>query len=323
MNRRRLIALNLMFSLAITLSLAPDTSGQSARNDGQDDVERVETNLITIPASVMDRAGRYITDLKKEDFQIFEDGVEQEIAIFAPVEQPFTILFMLDVSGSMIPHKEKLVGAANTFVDQLRPEDQLIAASFSDWVNVIFPATKISELRKGNKIKLRRDVIDSTLLYNAVDDALKRMAKVRGRKAIVLFSDGQGTGFSITAKDNLRAAEEQGALIYTVQFGAPSAEPPGYVSRKYYFKRVEEINGYMRDLALKTGGRHYQIEDISELEKTFGLVADELRRQYSLGYYPKTKLEAGQRRRIKVKVRVPNVAVQARDSYLVEPSKKQ
>ena len=255
-NRRRLVALALMFSLTVPLSLAPDASSQSARKDEQDDIVRVDTNLVTIQASVKDRVGGYITDLRKENFQIFEDGVQQEVAFFAPVEQPFTILFMLDVSGSMIPHQEDLVRAANTFVDQLRPDDQLIAASFSDWVQIIFPATRIGELRRGNKLKLRRNN-HSTLLYNAVDDALKRMKKVRGRKAIVLFSNGEGAGFSVAAKDNLHDAEEQDALIYTVQFGAHAAEPPRYVSRKHYFKRIEEIDGYMRDLARMTGGRHY------------------------------------------------------------------
>lgn len=332
MNKGQLVALTLMLSLAAPILLAqspaapatqqPTVYSQSDRKDDQDEVERVDTNLVTIPATVMDRVGRYITDLKKEDFQIFEDGVEQEVAFFAPVEQPFTILFMLDLSSSMALHKEDLVRAANTFVDQLRPDDQLIAASFSDWIHTLFPATKISVLRKGVKLKLRRGGDYGTLLYDAVDDALKRMKKIRDRKAIVLFTDGEGTGIDATAKGTLRDAEEQDALIYTVQFGTHSAEPPRYVSREYYFKRIEEINGYMRDLARKTGGRHYQVESIADLGKTFGLVADELRRQYSLGYYPKQQLEAGQRRRIKVKVRLPNLVVQARDSYLSEPAKK-
>ncbi|MDT4895799.1 MAG: Ca-activated chloride channel [Acidobacteriota bacterium] len=149
-----------------------------------------------------------------------------------------------------------------------------------------------------------------TMIYDAVDDALKRMKKVRGRKAIVLFSDGYGAGIFADAKRNIRDAEEQDALIYTVQFDT-------LLSRENNLKRVEEVNNYMRDLAQKTGGRHYQVENISDLGQTFGLVADELRRQYSLGYYPKMKLEARQRRQIKVKVRLPNLAVLARDSYTV------
>ncbi|MCM3871402.1 MAG: VWA domain-containing protein [Pyrinomonadaceae bacterium] len=279
----------------------------------------MDTNLVTIPASVVDRDGRYITNLGKEDFQIFDEGVEQQIAFFAPVDHPFTILLLIDTSGSMTPHMEDLVRAANAFVNQLRPDDQLIAASFSDsaWVTTLREVTKVRDLKKGIKLASRTGDHD-TMIYEAVDHALKRMKKVRGRKAIVLFSDGVGTGYTATAKGNLRDAEEQDALIYTVQFGTFTVEPPSYVSKEVYFKRVEEINAYMRDLAKKTGGRHYRIESVSDLSKTFGQVADELRRQYSLGYYPKTKLEPGQRRQIKVRVRLPSLVVQARGSYLVD-----
>lgn len=293
-------------ALAVLALENPAKVSQPRQGNDQDDVIRVDTSLVTVPASVMDRDGRYITDLRKQDFQIFEDEVEQEIAFFAPVEQPFTILFLFDTSGSMTPHMEDLVRAANAFVNQLRPDDQLIAASFSDsaWVNMLLEVRRVRDLQKGIKLGSRTGDHD-TMVYEAVDHALKRMKKVRGRKAIVLFSDGIGTGFTATAKGNLRDAEEQEALIYTVQFGTFPVEPPRYVSREAYFKRVEEINSYMRDLAQKTGGRHYRVENISDLGKTFGSVADELRRQYSLGYYPKKRQEANQRRQIKVKVSLP------------------
>jgi Ca-activated chloride channel family protein len=156
------------------------------------------------------------------------------------------------------------------------------------------------------------------MVYEAVDFALKRMKKIKGRKAIILFSDGIGTGVTATANGNLRDAEKQDALVYTVQFGTFPIEVPGYINKKYYFERIEEINGYMRNLARKTGGRHYQIKSISNLEETFGQVAEELRRQYGLGYYPRGQLEAGQRRKIKVKVRLSKLVVRARDSYIVE-----
>jgi VWFA-related protein len=288
----------------------------------QNEVIRVDTSLVTVPATVIDRNGRYVTNLKKEDFQIFEDGVEQEVALFEPTEQSFTALFLLDTSGSMKDFIADLARAANAFVSKLRPNDQLIAVTFSDQINTLFQATKIRDLQAGIKLKQRMREGD-TIVYDAVDHALKNMKKVRGRKAIVLFSDGVGTGIA-TAKGTLRDAEEQEALIYTVQFGTFSAKPPKNASKKYYFKRIEEINGYMRDLALRTGGRYYHIEEIADLEKTFGEVAEELGRQYSLGYYPKKTPEAGQRRQIKVKMRQPNLVVRARDSYIVEsPKNKQ
>lgn len=281
------------------------------------DVVRVESNLVTVPASIMDRDGRYITDLRKADFQIFEDGVEQEIAYFAPVEQPFTILFLLDLSGSMSDRLTDLENAVTAFLGQLRADDRLGAVAFADtsWVLVRF--TKVSELSKGIRIRHRSDQ-SSTMIYDAVDDALERIKKEQGRKAIVLFSDGFGSGVLSSARDNLRKAEELDALIYTVQFNTLDEQPSHFVNRQKYYKRVEEGNRYMRDLARKTGGEPYRIESLSDLGRTFGLVADQLRRQYSLGYYPKRQLESGQQRQIKVRVRVPHLIVRARDGFIVD-----
>jgi VWFA-related protein len=123
-----------------------------------------------------------------------------------------------------------------------------------------------------------------------------------------------------TAKDNLRDAEEQDALIYTVQFSTyPTILPPQYGGgKKQYYEGMETANLYMKHLAEKTGGRYYHIEDLSDLETTFRRIADELRRQYTLGYYPKGRLEAGQRREIKVKVDRPSLIVRARESYIVD-----
>jgi Ca-activated chloride channel family protein len=293
-------------------------SSEQQVSDG--DVVRVNSNLVTIPASVMDRDGRYITDLRKEDFQIFEDGVEQDVQFFAPVEQPFTILFLLDTSGSMRYRMEDLANAANAFIKQLRPDDQLIVASFSDTVRVLCKATMVKQIQEEG-VKFRLHAGGGTQLYDAISDAIKRMKKIKGRKAIVLFSDGLGGGIFAILKSTLRNTEEQDALIYAVQFGSLPAEPPRSMNKRDYFELLQWVNSYMRDLAQKTGGRHFHIESISDLERTFGLVADELRRQYSLGYYPKKQLAAGQRREIKVEVRLPNLAVRARDSYIVQLSK--
>jgi Ca-activated chloride channel family protein len=264
----------------------------------------------------MDRDGRYITDLRKEDFQIYEDGIEQEVAWVAPVEQPFTILFLLDTSGSMGYRLQDLAAAANAFVRQLRLNDRLISATFNDTVQVQWEATAVKEVLDSKRFRLRGG--GNTLLYDAVDYALKRMKKVEGRKAIVLFSDGYGSGVFASEKSTLRKAEEQDALIYTVQFDTAPKEPPRNVNKKYFYDAVERADRYMRDLAQKTGGRPYQVDTLSDLGQAFGLIADELRRQYSLGYYPKKPLETGQRHEIKVRVRLPNLVVRARDSYTVD-----
>lgn len=282
--------------------------------NAQDDVIRVDTNLVTIAASVMDREGRYIINLRKGDFQIFEDGVEQDISLFAPVEEPFTVLFLLDVSGSMSAYSDKLARAANIFLHLLHPDDQLIAASFDADVEVLSELSKAKDVwgRKEFLLRIAKDRAPVTMVYDAVDYALERMRKIRGRKAIVLFSDGVGSGESATAKGTLTEAEEQDSLIYTVQFNT-------YPDKGRFRGMVKTATNYMRDLAQKTGGRHYMVTEIAELESAFRLVAEELRRQYSLGYYAKNSSEAGRRRQVKVKVRRPNLVVRARDSYIARP----
>lgn len=288
-------------------------------NVAQDDVIRVDTNLVSVPVTVLDRDGRYVTNLKKENFQIFEDGIEQEIALFESVEEPFTIYFLLDVSGSMSNEIENLTNAANAFAGKLRSEDKLMAATFAENTKILFQPTKIKELKKDIKLS-RHYGIHTTLIYDAVDSGIKKINKIKGRKAIVLFSDGAGTGTYATNRSNLRDAEESDALIYTVQFDTFSESPPVNVNKETYQKRINDINDYMQDLASISGGRSYQIKNLSDLGETFGNIADELGKQYSLSYYPK-QLDNGQKkqiRQIKVKVTQPNLAVKSRNSYVVK-----
>lgn len=285
----------------------------------QDEVIRVDSNLVTVPATVFDRDGRYVTNLKKEDFHVFEDGVEQEIEFFEPVESSITVYLLLDVSGSVTEYAAEIANAASVFIKQLRPDDQVSAATFAYNVRELFQAKKVKDINK--RIKVQQFPGDpGTLVYNAVEFAIKKIKKNPGRKAIILFSDGVNDGSAESATSNLREAEEQEASIYTVQFGA-FALPSQYVDKKKFYKWQETANWYVRELAARTGGRHFQLEKISDLSKTFGEIADELGRQYSLGYYPKIEGKKGERRQIKVKVRQPNLAVRARESYVFEESK--
>ena len=287
----------------------------------QEDIIRVKTDLVTVPVTVLNRNGQYITNLKKEEFKIFEDGIEQEIALFESVGQKLTIFLLLDRSGSMSRNMSELAYAANTFIKQLSSDDELIVATFADEVNMLFKATKVSDLSKGINLRQRRGD-QYTRLYDAVNYALKKVKKVVGRKAIVVFSDGMGDGVFSSSNDNLRDAEESEALIYTIQFDTLSNTAPQFVNKKTYYERINQGNVYMQKLAKVSGGQHYQVEDISNLSETFAQVANELGQQYSIGYYPKESGEKGERRNIKVKVNIPNVAVRARESYVVGSGKK-
>jgi VWFA-related protein len=311
--------------------------------------------LVTIPVSVTDRNGRYIPNLRKEDFRLWEDGVEQSVAFFSSVDKPFSLVLMIDTSGSTRFRLEDIQDAAIAFVNQLRQDDRVMVVSFDDQVRVLSEFTS-------DRYRLR-DAIhqtqtgNGTRLYDAVDLVMnQRLNSVTGRKAIVLFTDGvDTTSRHASYADNVRDAEELDALIYPVQYdtyvdqGGSSSGWPGSgrwpksngdilgdilggifrkgggnsgggggvgTSRHDY----DVANRYLHELADRTGARSYQADSTQNLSTAFANIAEELRRQYSLGYYPKTQSQAGQRRQISVRVNQPNVAVRTRDTYVFNPS---
>ena len=178
---------------------------------------RVNTSLVTIPVSIMDRNGRYIPDLRKEDFRIFEDGAEQEVAYFGAIEQPFTVALLLDTSGSTEFKIEEIQDAAIAFVDQLRPEDSVMVIEFDDSIDVLSePTGDRRQLR--NAIRRARSG-GGTRLYDAVDFTIQRLNRIKGRKAIVLFTDGvDTTSRKASYESNVEDAEELDAIVYPVQY---------------------------------------------------------------------------------------------------------
>jgi len=332
-------------------SVQSPTINSGPEEVGAGDVIRVDTTLVTLPVSVTDRNGKYIPNLTKEDFRLWEDGVEQQVAFFASVDKPFSVVLMIDTSGSTRFRIEDIQDAAVTFVNQLRTGDQVMVVSFDDEVRILTEFT-------GDRGRLR-DAIrrtrtgDGTKLYDAVDLVInQRLNRVSGRKAVVLFTDGvDTTSRRASYASNVRDAEEVDALIYPVQYdtysdvnsggstwpgtrrvptspadiliqilggmsggrGGPSGRGGGIGSSRSDY---EQANRYLRDLAERTGARQFQADSTGNLAYAFGNVAEELRRQYSLGFYPKRPPQPGQRRQIRVRVNQPDLAVRARDSYI-------
>ena len=336
-------------------------SGQSASkpssdpNSGpeevdQNDVLRVNTTLVTIPVSVMDREGRYAPSLRKEDFRLWEDGVEQQIALFATVDKPFSLVLMLDTSSSTRFQLDEIQNAAIAFVNQLQPADRVMVVTFDDNIRILSEFTS-------DRYQLRDAIYrtrpgQGTRLYDAVDMIInQKLEGVEGRKAIVLFTDGADTTSKhATYESTVRDAEELDALIFPVQYdtfdsaGGGSSWPgsnrkstagilidilgsigrgknggggSGGGSTGTTRAEYERGNRYLHELADRTGAQLYQADTTQNLASAFASVAEALRRQYSLGYYPKRQAQAGERRSIRVRVNQPNLAVRARDSYVV------
>jgi Ca-activated chloride channel homolog len=332
---------------------APVKTGPEEVDAG--DVVRVDTTLVTIPVSVMDRAGRYVPNLNKQDFRIWEDNVEQEVAFFSSADKPFSVVLMIDTSGSTRFRLEDIQDAAINFVNQLRADDRVMVVSFDDDIKVLADFT--SDRERLRRSILRTHTGDGTKLYDAIDMVInQRLNRIQGRKAIVLFTDGvDTTSRHANYQSTVMDSEELDALIYPVQYDTFSDVTSGGVtyprgnqddvliqilggifgggrsrrggiggggrgpagsSREDY----EIANRYLRDLSENTGGREYQADSMQNLASAFANVAEELRRQYSIGYYPKRPAQPGQRRQIRVRTNQPNLAVRARDSYIFNPS---
>jgi VWFA-related protein len=309
---------------------APTAAADTNPEFDDNDTVRVSTNLITVPAEVMDRSGRYIGNLRKQDFRVFENGVEQELAYFASVEQPFTVALLLDVSGSTQNRLQAIRSAANTFIKRLRPNDRLLLVSFDGRINVLTEAVTLNELRKK---KLRLDAVhDGTLLYDTVSFVLnQRLAGIPGRKAIVLLTDGvDGGSKKGSYKQTLRDVEEADVVVYTVQYNT-LPDLPARLSQivnpkarahtqARMLKEYAVGETYLEALARKTGGRLQKAETLSDVPQAFAAITEELGRQYSLGYYPKGQVQAGEKRDIKVRTRSANFVVRARQSYVAAAS---
>lgn len=301
-----------------------------------DEVVRVETSLVTVTATVMDRKGKYVSNLRQEDFHISENGVEQKLAYFEPVEKPFTVALLIDTSGSTAFRLEDIQKAALAFIDQLRPDDRVMVIAFNDTVEVLTEATSDRE-RLSNAIQIKPSD-GGTHLYDAVELVIKqRLARIPGRKAVVLFTDGvDNRSSNNTYENSLRNLEESDVLVYPVQYdtfiesvelqaiggiASPVMQrdmmikktktyPPGFNARDY-----ERATSYLHAVARKSGTRFYHAESLKRLAEAFALIAQELRQQYSLGYYPQSPAQPGQRRQLNVSVAKRGLLVRARNSY--------
>jgi hypothetical protein len=184
-----------------------------------EDIEtlKTETDLVTVPLIASDRDGKYITDLRQEEFKISEDGVPQQIAFFGKVAAPFHVVLLLDTSLSTKDHLKEMQQAAFTFVQQLQPVDRVKIISFNDKVKDLNEFTSDREVLRAAINGTHSS--DGTKVYDAVDLAMNTLRKIRGRRAIVLFSDGMDWySDAATFNGTVRFLDEEGVVIYPIRY---------------------------------------------------------------------------------------------------------
>jgi Mg-chelatase subunit ChlD len=178
---------------------------------------KTDTDLVTVPLIASDKSGTYITDLKQEEFAIFEDGVQQQIAFFGKVAAPFHVVLMLDTSSSTQDNLKQIQQAAIAFVEQLQPVDRVKVISFDDSVKDLNEFTSNRETLRSAIYSTRSGA--GTKVYDAVELALNTIRTIRGRKAIVIFTDGMDWHSDHATFDGtVRWLDEEGVMVYPIRY---------------------------------------------------------------------------------------------------------
>jgi Ca-activated chloride channel family protein len=303
---------------------------------------RTAVEIVSLPVVVTDKTGKHITDLKQEDFKVYEDGVLQEIAGFGATDEPINVALLLDTSGSTENKLAKIQNSAILFVNQLHPDDEVAVLSFADEVRL---QTDFSIDRDNNAYGIKKTRKGGeTALYEAVWLSLEEVLKpVWERKALVIFSDGVDTkSRNASMQETLELAKETRATIYCVYYDTeqdqytrgnrgifpttgipqitldpfpPSGPFPGSESSKYLAGKT-----YLSKLTEYSGG--IMLDGMSNLDDAFLQIAKELASQYSIGYYSTNQKHDGKFRKIQVKVNRPDLVARTKKGYYTKKDSK-
>ncbi|MEP7212740.1 MAG: VWA domain-containing protein [Acidobacteriota bacterium] len=298
-------------------------------------VIRVETDLVTVPVRVSERNGRAVAGIARSEFKIFENGAEQELAYFSADDQPFTVALALDMSYSSVFKLKDIQAAAKAFTAQLRPTDRVMVVGFAEKTEILCEPTNdrriLSLAIDGSRIK------SGTSLYDAFGVAInEKLKNIPGRKAVIVLSDGVDTTSSKLKAADVEAQITAGnVIVYPIQYAtfddvresrrkdaevhyddddrpylveAPlkkGQRESDYAEADEFFARVADISG----------GHVFRVSSRTNLAAAFSRIAEELRKIYSLGYYPSDERRPGAEYDIKVRVYRPNLTIRTRENY--------
>ena len=257
-------------------------------------------NVVEVYATVTDARGEPVKGLGRDAFAVRENGEPQAISTFVAGEFPLAVAVAIDRSFSMAGDRLAVAkSAARIFLGELRPEDGSMLLAIGSQIDVIGELST-DRVKQFDAVS-RLDAFGTTGLYDAVMRAIDAIQTAKGRRALVLLSDGSDRYSSASATDALQRARRSDVMIYPVAIGRDRAE-------------------VFAQLATLTGGRSFHVRNPKTLPDTVRTIARELRHQYLIGYTPTRPIEpgSGEWRSITVSVDDPNVRVRARDGYLVQ-----
>lgn len=296
-------------ALALAFTAAWIASPEGLRDPQQ--IFRAGVDVVSLAVTVTDKDGRYVAGLEQPNFQVFEDGVLQEIVYFSRQHQPIALTLLMDTSTSMEQKLPIAQEAAIGFARQLKPSDVAAVVEFDSRPEILQTFTSDIALLE-NAIR-RTTAGGSTSLYNAIYVGLRELQRVKAaagdqvrRQAVVVLSDGEDTTSLVTYEDVLELAKRSETAVYSIGLRSRDDMPS---------KGFREAEFVLRSLAQQTGGREFFVEDARELKGIYQRIAEELTNQYSIGYMSKNAKRDGAYRRIVVRTDRPNAATRTKQGY--------
>jgi Ca-activated chloride channel family protein len=288
-----------VFAAAPLLSApASDVAGQQAG------VFRSGAKVVPIYATVTDLQGSLVPNLAREDFEVLDNNIRQDLIVFENQTQPITAVVMIDSSGSMTNSLKLVKKGAEEFVVRLLTQDKAQVGAFNDKVQ--FSGSFTADRDELVAALKELDYGNSTRLYDAIDQSLDKLAAVEGRRVIVVLTDGDDTASKAGQGDVLSRATQDEVMIYGIGLESD------------YFNGVRQVrtspDRVLRKIADETGGGYYLLKATADLNTTFTRIAQELHSQYVLGFTP-TVLD-GKIHKVMVNVKRPGMKARARKSYV-------
>jgi len=272
---------------------------------------RAEVGLVVLHVTVADAGGRLVLDLDRNNFRVFEDKTEQQVSLFSHQDIPITMGLVIDNSGSMETKRAQVNAAALTFVRTSNPQDEAFVVNFNDEYYLDTEHDFTSDSAELNDALSRISIHGGTALYDAVIGSLDHLKKGhKDKRVLLVITDGEDDASRKTFDEAIQAAQQSNATIYAI--GVFSEE-----DRKTDKREVRHATKVLQELTEATGGQAYFPASLEEVTPICERVANELRKQYTLGYYPTNAAKDGTFRTVRVQVQSPHgrLSVRSRTGY--------
>ena len=291
---------------------------------------RSGARTVAVYTTVTDKDGRLIPDLARDEFEIYDNGKLQPTTVFSSELQPITVVMMLDRSGSMRGNFGLVEAAGEAFVRRLRPEDKARIGSFAGRIQVD-PENFTNDQEQLIRI-LRTELQQEgpTPLWNAVNVAITSLLPEQGRRVVLIFTDGEDNPMNFkfnnqSVMDVMDRAQRENVMVYAIGLesrGMPAGGRGGLGGGGFgggFGGMTQRPDPGLPKIAGETGGGYFELTRAEDLASTFARVADELHRQYALGFEP-SKLD-DKTHKLEVKIKQPGAKARARKSYVASREK--